>query len=573
MENGIQKETAAALVHAARSVARLAVVAMFSAAVVFSGTRLSSAAPKLDVFVPPHPPLVIPGPDVPSGIAALSGAWEGVWSDGDTAVLIVRRIDSETADILLAQNSYGTDDRLPWHLWARAKLAAAPAVGLEWKREWASYSFTLSPDGRMLTGVCRKSHSSGPEKAREISMTRRDIERLTADRTEPPYFCVETRKELLRIETEQDPKAKTALVDNLVERSKKSGTPLIEHGSRDGSSCSTFIYRGSAREVALAGVMNGFSPEKDFLTRVAGTDLFFISQEYPSDARLEYLLAVDGKLILDPLNPRTMAYGHGVNSEAAMPAYRTPREIKQYPKSVKGVTEEFKVESKQPDLGRKVTVYLPAGYAGGTARYPVLYLNDAFGALKFGKIVTILDNLIAWKTIPPLIVVLVPSVKDRIAEYSMNPAFEGYFVHELVPAIDLRYRTRQSPEHRGIGGISAGATAALSLAIRHPDIFRKCIAQSTATRLVPLIRLARTGPARPLSVYFDVGSFESDFNGRDLVDSSRRLRDALRAHGCTVRYQEINEGHGWANWRARTRDALSFLFGAGVKTPEKGKIR
>jgi enterochelin esterase family protein len=495
----------------------------------------------------------------------LSGAWEGIWSDGSKSVLLVRRIDAGTADILLAQNRYGDDARLPWHLWARAKVAVESAVTLEWKGEWTSYSFTLSPDGGTLIGVCRKPDSPGQDKALRISMTRRPVERVAAARIVPPFVCGETGKELHRIEAEQDPKARTALADTLVERWKKSGTPLVERGSRDGISCCTFIYSGRAREVALAGVMNGFSPEKDFLSRVAGTDLFFVSQEYPSDARLEYMLAVDGRMILDPLNPRTMAYGRGVNSEAAMPAYRTPPEIEPDPKSVKGATEEFLVESKQPGLGRKVTVYLPTGYADGTERYPVLYLNDAFGALKFGRIVTILDNLIARKTVPPLIVVLVPSVKDRIAEYSMNPAFEAFFVGDLVTAVDKRYRTRPSPEYRGIGGISAGATAALSLAIRRPDLFGKCIAQSTATKLVPLIQLARTGPARPLSVYFDVGSFESDFNGRDLVDSTRRLRDALRAHGCTVRYREVNEGHGWANWRARTRDALTFLFGAGLE--------
>lgn len=564
MEYGILKKTVAATAHAARMVARAAVPVLFTAALLCGYAHYSYASPKLDVFIPPYQPVVVPESDVPPRIAALSGAWEGIWSDGAKSVLLVRRIDAGSADILLAQNSYGDDARLPWHLWARAKVTAAPDVRLEWKGEWGSLSFSLSADGRQLTGVFRKHYPSGLEDSCEVSMTRRHMEWVAADRIGPPFVCGETGNELRRIEAEQDPKARTALVDNLVERTKKAGTPLVEHGSRDGSSCSTFVYRGPAREVALAGVMNGFSPEKDFLTRVAGTDLFFISQEYPSDARLEYLLAVDGRMILDPLNPRTMAYGRGVNSEAAMPTYRTPPEIEPDTKSVKGVTEEFMIESKQPDLGRTVTVYLPAGYAGGTERYPVLYLNDAFGALKFGRVVTILDNVIARKTVPPLIVVLVPSVKDRIAEYSMNPAFEAFFVGDLVPAVDKRYRTRPSPEHRGIGGISAGATAALSLAIRRPDLFGKCIAQSTATKLVPLIQLARTGPARPLSVYFDVGSFESDFNGRDLVDSTRRLRDALRAHGCTVRYQEVNEGHGWANWRARTRDALSFLFGGRI---------
>jgi enterochelin esterase-like enzyme len=57
-----------------------------------------------------------------------------------------------------------------------------------------------------------------------------------------------------------------------------------------------------------------------------------------------------------------------------------------------------------------------------------------------------------------------------------------------------------------------------------------------------------------------VGRFESDFHGTDLVDASHRIRDALVAHGCPVRLQEVNEGHGWRNWRARAGEALGFLF-------------
>ena len=108
-----------------------------------------------------------------------------------------------------------------------------------------------------------------------------------------------------------------------------------------------------------------------------------------------------------------------------------------------------------------------------------------------------MDNLIQWKTIPPLIVVMVPSAKDRMVEYRLNPEFESFFVNELVPAIDTLFRTLDAPAQRGIGGISAGATAALSLSINHPQIFGKCMAQSTAGELIPLLKLARQGPARP----------------------------------------------------------------------------
>jgi hypothetical protein len=65
-------------------------------------------------------------------------------------------------------------------------------------------------------------------------------------------------------------------VDKLVRRVQKTGGQLLEDGSGDGLTCATFLYRGPAEEVALAGVMNGFNAQKDYMTQVAGTDLFFI---------------------------------------------------------------------------------------------------------------------------------------------------------------------------------------------------------------------------------------------------------------------------------------------------------
>lgn len=515
-----------------------------------------------DVFIPSHSPVIRPSAGIPGDIAALSGAWQGVWDDGNPSVLIVRRIDTKTADILLAENAYDDDNRLPWHLWARATVAGGQPAGLQWKAEWAAFEFRLSDDGRELTGVFRRFASPGMETTKKVSMTRRHIESMPRDRLDPPFFCGQAAETFQRMETQTAPDIRRAMVDDIVERAKTAGTPLLEAGSREGLTCATFIYHGAADTVALAGVMNGFNTEKDFFTRVAGTDLFYFSQEYPSDARIEYDLAVNGKTIPDPLNPRSITFGrhHWTNSVATMPDYTAPPEAEREPTGARGHIEDVEIQSRQPGWSRTVTVYLPTGYATGKDRYPVLYLNDGFGAQQFGRTVRIMDNLIQWEAIPPLIVVMVPSAKDRMVEYRLNPEFESFFVTELVPFIDARFRTLNAPEHRGIGGISAGATAALSLSINHPRVFGKCMAQSTAGELLPLLKLARKGPVRPITAYLDVGSFEVDFYGRDLVDVSHRLRDSLLANGCRVRYQEVNEGHGWANWRARTRDAVSFLF-------------
>ena len=526
---------------------------------ILNGHVYSAENDVLNVPLPEPPTVVIPGPDVPAQTAALSGAWEGRWSDGNASVLIVYQVEKDAARVL---HAFGENSEFPpWHEWVRATIVPGNRTHLEWRNEWAAFSFELSVDGRELSGVLLESPREGEQKKRTTIMTRRNIERVRQDQLAPPFVCPAFGSQLLLIEKERDFQKKQAMVNMIVEQAKKQGTPLVESGRPRDHSCATFIYRGEGREVAIAGHMNGWSEQKDILPRVADTDLYYFCGEYPVDSRIEYKIIVDRKAILDPLNPRTSVFGKGSNSEAPMPGYIPPREIEPDPSVARGTLEEWTIDSRQSGMGRTATVYLPAGYAESRERYPVLYLNDAFGALKFGRIVTILDNLIGHQVIPPLIAVLLPSVKDRIAEYSMNPAFETFFVEEVVPMVDRRYRTRPSPEYRAVGGISAGATAALSLALNHPDLFGKCMAQSTATKLVPLINLARTGPKQPIKVYLDVGRFEADFYGKNLVEANHCIRDALVSHGCPVHYREVNDGHGWTNWRARTREALAYLFG------------
>jgi len=527
---------------------------------ILAGNAYSGENPVFNVPLPQQPVVVIPGPDIPEKTAALSGAWEGQWSNGGVSVLFVYQVNKDSARV--AQYIGENSDYLAWHEWAKATIVSGDKPRLEWRNEWAAFSFELSADGRESSGVFQESSREGdPEKYTTV-MTRRDMERIRQNQLKPPFVCPVFSSQLLLIEQEKDFRKRQAMVNAIVEQAKRQGAPLVESGENRYYSCTTFIYRGEGNEIAIAGFMNGWSEQKDMLAKVANTDLYYFCGEYPADSRIEYKLIVDGKAILDPLNPRTALFGKGSNSEALMPGYSHSQDIDPDPSVAKGTLEEWTIASRQSGMGRTATVYLPAGYAESRERYPVLYLNDAFGALKFGRIVTILDNLIGHKVIPPLIAVLLPSVKDRIAEYSMNPAFETFLVEEVVPMVDRRYLTQPSPEYRAVGGISAGATAALSLAINHPDLFGKCVAQSTATKLVPLINLARTGAKQPIKVYLDVGRFEVDFNGKDLVEANHRIRDALISHGCPVHYREVNDGHGWANWRARMREALVFLFGS-----------
>ncbi|WP_041532206.1 alpha/beta hydrolase [Pelobacter propionicus] len=521
-----------------------------------------------EVQPPDHPAVVIPTADVPPSVAVLSGAWEGTWSNGAKSVLVVYRLEKGKARLL---HAFGEGDNLlAWHEWARPTVVPGDKPRLEWKNDWSSVAFELSPATGELSGELREFSRDGGGKTWRVVMRHRNIERVAPEKVKAPLVCPELARELRLIEEESDQKRRTLLVDALMGRAKQGGTPLTEPGATAGTTCATFIYRGEAREVGISGDMNGWSEQKELLFRLPGMDLFYYCGEYPADSRIEYNLVIDGTAGLDPFNPRVSLFNRKSNSEVPMPGYRPPPEVEPAPVAARGTVEEIAIVSKQPGMSRTATVYLPVGYAGSAERYPVLYLNDAFGALKFGSMINVLDNLIRRRVVPPLIAVLLPSVGDRMVEYSMNPRFESFVVEAVVPAVDRRYRTRPSPEFRAVGGISAGATAALSLAINHPDLFGKCMAQSTATKLAPLIKLARSGPKAPIRVYLDVGRFESDYHGKDLVEASHRIRDALVAHGCPVHLREVNEGHGWRNWRARMGEALEFLF-ASLSAMERGE--
>lgn len=381
-----------------------------------------------------------------------------------------------------------------------------------------------------------------------------------------PFTCPSIARDLGGIDAAPDPAARRARVDALLARVRATGAPLIGPGTTPDVGCATFLYLGPARDVTLAGDLNGWNATADHLTRVAGTDLFYVSKEFPLDARVDYKLLPDGEWKVDPLNPQTMLGGYGPNSQLAMPRYVPPPEVERYAEIPHGTIETLTWSSDRLKDSRRMMVYLPPGYATGAARYPVVYLHDGQAELDYAKLDNVLDYLIDKRTIPAVMAVLVPAV-NRNEEYAMNPAFEDFFVEEVVARVDGAYRTRPSPRFRAVGGISYGGVAAISLALRRPDVFGNCMGQSSggqANEMAALRALVREGPRREIAVYLDVGSFEENMGGADLLTPNRQLRDELVARGYRLRYQEAHEGHSWGNWRARRDDALAFFWGGAA---------
>jgi S-formylglutathione hydrolase FrmB len=137
---------------------------------------------------------------------------------------------------------------------------------------------------------------------------------------------------------------------------------------------------------------------------------------------------------------------------------------------------------------RDLFVYLPPGYEESDRRYPVAYLLHALGQSAEtvvhpetdGKrwsppLEDVLDPVFGRMSVPPMIVVI-PDGWSRwgCGQWVDSPVtgnHEQYVLHEVVPSIDVAYRTIPAPASRGVFGFSSGGFGAWNLASRNPGVF------------------------------------------------------------------------------------------------------
>ena len=120
-------------------------------------------------------------------------------------------------------------------------------------------------------------------------------------------------------------------------------------------------------------------------------------------------------------------------------------------------------------------VYLPAGYASTTQRYPVLYLlhgnnQSATAFLELG-LQGELDTLIARHAIPPLIAVMIQGGPgaNNWRDHGAH-RYESYVV-EVQELIDRMLPTLAQRGARAVAGDSMGGYGAMNVALAHPHRF------------------------------------------------------------------------------------------------------
>lgn len=379
---------------------------------------------------------------------------------------------------------------------------------------------------------------------------------------------------LTQIARTGDPQAKQKKVDEFFRTLEPGSYPLFP----DDSTC-VLLYRGMKDSVGVLGDMNNWT-QAEWMTHVAGTDLFYWRGKAPAGARLEYwyLFGKNSLWSVDPLNPAKSLNGFGELSELAMPGYRQHPYFAEYRSGRKGSAAGLQVrelESKVLGYPHAIHVYLPPGYDARN-QYPTLYLQDGIDYVEFAQVPQMLDQLIRDGKVRPLIAVFItppnrlqPGMPNRMTEYGLNDTYVRFLTDELVPYIDAHYATAPEPSARLVAGDSFGGLISAYIPFLRPEVFGNGYSQSgyLSFRGDTLIGLYRDTPRRPIRLYVDSGTYEETVGGSFLpatetnfIAANRRFAKVLREAGYEFVYREYPEGHTWGNWRRHLIDALIWFF-------------
>lgn len=126
---------------------------------------------------------------------------------------------------------------------------------------------------------------------------------------------------------------------------------------------------------------------------------------------------------------------------------------------------------------RRIWIYLPAGYAHSSDRYPTIYYLHGYGSppVLSTNYSRILDIAIDTKRIRPVIFVVPDQYTSYGGSFYANSTLTGnwadFTAKDLVAYMDSHYRTIADRNSRGLCGHSMGGHGALKLAMLFPEVF------------------------------------------------------------------------------------------------------
>lgn len=257
-------------------------------------------------------------------------------------------------------------------------------------------------------------------------------------------------------------------------------------------------------------------------------------------------------------------------------------------------TDTIQVYSPAMNKNLKAAVTMPASYRSGDQNYPVLYLlHGGSGSFSDWHLKVSEPGLVGRMAEEYNLIIVTPSVGPASYYYDSplmdSVRYETYLINELIPHIDMSYRTFDRRESRAIVGLSMGGHGAIMLSAKHPDVFIAAGSMSGVmnidTRLWKVqddfkklrqdaqkamlgedlnyegpdfstytaVGLADRMKANGVALIIDCGV--DDF----LIETNRQMHHILLANGTPHEYIERPGAHSWPYWTEALPVHLLFV--------------
>ena len=260
------------------------------------------------------------------------------------------------------------------------------------------------------------------------------------------------------------------------------------------------------------------------------------------------------------------------------------------------VLESLSIQSEILETTVPFSVYLPDGYNSSNQKYPILYLLHGGGGnetdwLVRGNIQNIMDNAIQEGHMPRTIVIMPSSLATHyVNSYDGKMKYKDMFIQEFIPKIESTYRCRTDRDSRGIAGLSRGGYGSLLYAITNPDLFRTCVALSSALRTdeefmnynqedwmkryyryyggetsdkrlkenyrshSPLDLILNQDIEKIKTIYFYIDCGDDDY----LINGNMLLHQRMNELGIKHEFRVRDGAHTWSYWRSGLAEGLKF---------------
>ena len=177
----------------------------------------------------------------------------------------------------------------------------------------------------------------------------------------------------------------------------------------------------------------------------------------------------------------------------------------------------------------------------------------------------ILDNLIAQKKAVPMIVVMPYNGSNYphlpLASSGGASRFEDYTVKELIPYVDVNYRTLTGRKSRAMAGLSAGGGATFNVGLKHTELFSQfgffsagAVSSADAASRYPELASAKAAEGKFDPIWISYGNQDPNHVGAEAFVA------ALKKNGVEHTYVTRDGGHVWPVWRWSLAEFAPLLF-------------